>query len=423
MPDDDAIKKRICCNAFHRRPAQQTTAPEPAGRGDFVRQHTYRSSTCQMPKTEQVLSIFLASPGDVSDERGRVDAFVDEWNNLWSEDLGVHLRLVKWETHAYPAVGADGQDVINTQIGEEYDLFLGIMWKRFGTPTGRAASGTVEEFERALARYRASGNPQLMFYFKKVDSDAGDNAAQLQAVQQFRDRLAKKDGVLYWDFVSPDQFGQLVRVHLTRHIQNWSKRYRQRPEIAPAAQSDLANRFNGYLNNSKKQSGVLSAIILQFAKIHRAFIIENSRRAAKVRAMSDEQLTAEFQMLSLIEMANAMNRYADAAERFETSFISEFSIFVEGVLGAAAISIAFPAVQTKSLSQMLVRLRRELHPVYGEMGNFIAQLAKCRPQLSGQMLTANERSIAALGRFREHVRFGERMLLESENLFNAKHRP
>src|SRR5690606_11155231 len=37
--------------------------------------------TCQMPKIEQVLSIFLASPGDVSDERGRVDAFVDEWNN------------------------------------------------------------------------------------------------------------------------------------------------------------------------------------------------------------------------------------------------------------------------------------------------------------------------------------------------------
>lgn len=121
-----------------------------------------------MPKTEKVLSIFLASPGDVSDERGRVDAFVDEWNNLWSEDLGVHLRLVKWETHAYPAVGADGQDVINAQIGEEYDLFLGIMWKRFGTPTGRAASGTVEEFERALVRYRASGSPQLMFYFVVV---------------------------------------------------------------------------------------------------------------------------------------------------------------------------------------------------------------------------------------------------------------
>jgi hypothetical protein len=374
-----------------------------------------------MPKTEQVLSIFLASPGDVSDERGRVDTFVDEWNNLWSENIGVHLRLVRWETHAYPAVGADGQDVINTQIGEEYDVFLGIMWKRFGTPTGRAASGTVEEFERALGRYRTSGNPQLMFYFKKADSDSGEDATQLQAVQQFRSRLAK-DGLLYWEFLSPEQFGQLVRVHLTRHIQNWAKRYRERPETAHAAQSDLANRFNGYLHNVKKQSVVLPTIIKQFAQTHLTFITVSNRRAAQVRAMSDEQLTTEFQMLSLIEIANGMGRYADAAESFEASFISAFSVFVESVLGAAAISIAFPAAQTKSLSHVLVELRRKLHPVYGTMGDFIAQLAKVKPQLSGVMLTSNERSIAALGKFREHVRFGERMLIESEKLFNTKRR-
>jgi hypothetical protein len=374
-----------------------------------------------MPKTEQVLSIFLASPGDVSDERGRVDTFVDEWNNLWSENIGVHLRLVRWETHAYPAVGADGQDVINTQIGEEYDVFLGIMWKRFGTPTGRAASGTVEEFERALGRYRTSGNPQLMFYFKKADSDSGEDATQLQAVQQFRSRLAK-DGLLYWEFLSPEQFGQLVRVHLTRHIQNWAKRYRERPETAHAAQSDLANRFNGYLHNVKKQSVVLPTIIKQFAQTHLTFITVSNRRAAQVRAMSDEQLTTEFQMLSLIEIANGMGRYADAAESFEASFISAFSVFVESVLGAAAISIAFPAAQTKSLSHVLVELRRKLHPVYGTMGDFIAQLAKVKPQLSGVMLTSNERSIAALGKFREHVRFVERMLIESEKLFNTKRR-
>jgi len=374
-----------------------------------------------MAKTEQVLSIFLASPGDVSDERSRVDAFVDEWNELWSEDIGVHLRLLRWETHAYPAVGADGQDVINTQIGDEYDVFLGIMWKRFGTPTGRAVSGTAEEFERALARYRRSGNPQLMFYFKNADPDAGDDAAQLQAVRQFRCKLAK-DGLLYWEFISPEQFGQLVRVHLTRHIQNWAKRYRPSPSTPPATQGELANRFNGYLHNVKKQGVVLADITSQFAKIHFEFITGNSRRSAQARAMSDEQLTAEFRMLTLIEMANAMGRYADAAERLEADFISAFSVFVESVLGAASISIAFPAAPTKSLSHALVELRRKLHPVYGSTRNFITQLATVRPQLSGVMVASNERSIAALGKFREHVRFGECMLLESEKLFNTKRR-
>jgi hypothetical protein len=378
-------------------------------------------STYHMPKTEQVLSVFLASPGDVNDERNRVGAFVDEWNNLWSEELGVHLSLVRWETHAYPAVGADGQEVINTQIGEEYDVFLGIMWKRFGTPTGRAESGTVEEFERALGRYRISGSPQLMFYFKKADSDAGEDIAQLQAVQRFRGKLAK-DGLLYWEFVSPEQFGQLVRVHLTRHIQNWAKHFREPPEDAHAAQGDLANRFNRYLQSVKNQSVVIPAIIGQFAQIHLAFITENSRRAAKVRAMSDEQLTVEFRMLSLIEMANAMARYADAAENFESSFIDAFSVFVESVLGAAAISIAFPAAKTKSLCRVLVELRRKLRSVYGTMGDFISQLENVTPQLRGVMVTSNERSIAALGKFREHVRFGDRLLLESETLFNTKRR-
>lgn len=374
-----------------------------------------------MPKTEQTLSIFLASPSDVSDERGRVDAFVDEWNNLWSENLGVNLRLIKWETHAYPAVGTDGQDVINTQIGDEYDVFLGIMWKRLGTPTGRATSGTVEEFERALDRHRTNGSPQLMFYFKKVDSNIGDDAAQLQAVQQFRGKLVN-DGLLYWEFLSPEQFGQLVRVHLTRHIQSWAKRHRQRPENAHAAQSDFANRFNGYLHNVKRQSAILQDIIAQFVQNHLAFILANNQRAAQVRAMSDEQLTEEFQMLSIIEMANAMREYAEAAESFEADFISAFSSFVESVLGAATISIAFPSVHTQSMSHVLVKLREKLPPCYKTIGDYIAQLAQSRSLLRGVMVTSNERSVAALGKFREHMRFGERMLLESEKLFNTKHR-
>lgn len=63
--------------------------------------------------------------------------------------------------------------------------------------------------------------------------------------------------------------------------------------------------------------------------------------------MSDEQLTTAFQMLTLIGMVNAMGLYADAAESFEASFISAFSVFIESVLGAAAISIAFPSNQTR----------------------------------------------------------------------------
>lgn len=371
-----------------------------------------------MPKTKQVLSIFLASPGDVGAERNNVNAFVIEWNDLWSDEIGIYLRLVKWETNAYPAAGADGQDVINAQIGEEYDVFLGIMWKRFGTPTGRAASGTVEEFERALARNRASGSPELLFYFKKVELAPDVDEGQLQAVHGFRGKLAN-DGLLYWEFLSHEQFGQLVRVHLTRHVQNWAKRHRDLLVTEYEAQTDWANRYATYLYTVKNQGALLSAIIIKFAKTQLAYDNEISRRVAESQAMTDDTPDLVWKS-ALIEIAHAMIHYADEAEKFEASFTAAFSLFLEGVLGAAAVSIAFPSVKTKKLKQSLDELRRKLRVNYKTMDDYIATRAKNSSQLIGAMLTSNERSIAALSKVRDHAKFGERLLLESEKLFDTK---
>ena len=66
---------------------------------------------------------------------------------------GLDLELVRWETHVRPGIAADAQAVVNPQIGP-YDLFIGILWNRFGTPTGRAESGTREEFDQAYARWQ-----------------------------------------------------------------------------------------------------------------------------------------------------------------------------------------------------------------------------------------------------------------------------
>ncbi|WP_462074860.1 hypothetical protein [Nitrospira sp. CMX1] len=54
--------------------------------------------------------------------------------------------------------------MINDQIGE-YDIFIGIMWRRFGTPTGVAGSGTEGEFRIAYKRWQENPQIALMFYF------------------------------------------------------------------------------------------------------------------------------------------------------------------------------------------------------------------------------------------------------------------
>ena len=52
------------------------------------------------------------------------------------------------DANAYPGFGTDPQGVVNEEIGDDYEIFIGPLWSRFGTPTPRAFSGTQEEFER-----------------------------------------------------------------------------------------------------------------------------------------------------------------------------------------------------------------------------------------------------------------------------------
>jgi hypothetical protein len=101
-----------------------------------------------------------------------------ELNKSWSKSLGVTFWLVRWETDTYPGTGADPQSIINSQIGDTYDVFIGIIWSRFGTPTPRAPSGTAEEFHRAVSRIK-DGAPDVMIYFK----DAPINPSRIDLKQ------------------------------------------------------------------------------------------------------------------------------------------------------------------------------------------------------------------------------------------------
>ena len=176
-----------------------------------------------MARQETILSVFVASPGDVDEERNRLEDVICEFNTTWSRKFGIRLELIRWETHAYPSVGKDPQSVINEQVPQDFDLFIGLMWYRFGTQTGHAGSGTVEEFQRAKQRYDANPDAlQLMIYFKdappKIPLSQLDHT-QLASISEFRSSLGE-EGVLYWSYQTVDEFERIVRLHLTRHVQS-----------------------------------------------------------------------------------------------------------------------------------------------------------------------------------------------------------
>lgn len=169
-----------------------------------------------MPKAATVLRVFVASPSDVSEERQRLNEVVSAVNSGFAT-TGVRLELIRWEQDASPSLGEDAQSVINEQLLTDYDIFVGIMWNTVGSPTGRAESGTIEEFENALRRFQEdAAEPKVMMYFKDSVPLSMDeiDPNQLTRVREFRSRV--KDLGLYHTFNSPRDFAAAVQVHLTK---------------------------------------------------------------------------------------------------------------------------------------------------------------------------------------------------------------
>lgn len=162
------------------------------------------------------LKVFLASPSDIKKERQTLKTVIDEINTLYLGRLGLGIQLLRWETNTYPDVGDDAQSVINDQIGDQYDVFIGILWTRIGTQTKRHLSGTLEEFRRAYNRSKANPNSvHLMMYFRSsaLSPDQID-ATQLSEVQNFKKKLGDL-GVYWWAYKSSLDFERHVRLHLS----------------------------------------------------------------------------------------------------------------------------------------------------------------------------------------------------------------
>jgi len=171
-----------------------------------------------------ILQVFLASPSELKDERIALESVVKELNQTLSESTGAYLELVKWETHTVPGFGSDPQAVINKQIGDKYDIFIGMLSTKFGSPTPRAGSGTEEEFERAYDRFTKNPNElRIMFYFKDPELRASEiDLDEYKRVKDFQKKIGEKG--LYATFTTTEDFISMVRLHLSRQLQEWAEK-------------------------------------------------------------------------------------------------------------------------------------------------------------------------------------------------------
>lgn len=171
-------------------------------------------------KNTEIIRIFLSSPSDVSMERQRILLIANEMNKSLGLALGRNLEIIGWE-NVTPSIETYPQQVINKAI-DEYDVFLGLFALRFGTPTLNAESGTEEEFNIALEKYKRAEIKDICMLFKQDGFNVSEiDIDQLAAVNRFKKKISTL-GCYRVDF-RVDSFDEEIRKLFIKLIVEWDK--------------------------------------------------------------------------------------------------------------------------------------------------------------------------------------------------------
>ncbi|MBU4631144.1 DUF4062 domain-containing protein [Pseudomonas sp. BF61] len=171
-----------------------------------------------MAGTRRFIKVFLASPSDLVEERKVAKVIVDDFNGQLADALGYQVELVGWED-TLPGVGRP-QAIINRDL-DGCDLFIGMLWKRWGTPPGTEpyTSGFEEEFNRSMARNAEEGRPEINLLLKDLDdaslTDPGDH---LKRVIAFKDQVFAEKKLLAGTFADVRDFEGKFRKCIQGHV-------------------------------------------------------------------------------------------------------------------------------------------------------------------------------------------------------------
>jgi len=208
----------------------------------------------------QTLRVFIASPGDVKDERRLALKVLDK---LRTHPFCRNLNLegVAWDKPDASTpllVGIDPQTAITQGRPKPSacDVFVAVFWSRMGTPLDSTRytkpdgsayrSGTEWELEEALTAFNATGRPRILIYRRTEEvllsprlADFKEKVEQWERVQAFFATFNRADGSIripYNAYETPSHFGDLLEQHLRQVLAQLidEQRAPQQPTPQPA---------------------------------------------------------------------------------------------------------------------------------------------------------------------------------------------
>ena len=350
--------------------------------------------------------------------------------------LGVQLQLIHWGTHATPGLGDDAQEVVNRTMGDEYDLFIGIMWGRFGTPTGRADSGTEEEFNRALERYRRDpSSVDVMFYFKDTGIPPSRlDPKQLAAVQGFRQRLGKEGG-LYWTFTSLELFQSFLRIHLSRKVQEWGDQQGGSsetaevvsPAVAPTALEAVAQAEVNEVSElglldlievSEDSFNEAHAVMMRMVADLGTFTTQIRERTEEINGLSGvaDRHKVQLAKRTIRRAAEDVNRYVERTNAELPSFAGALQTGLRAFGHAMSVATEFGPQASEQIRNSLAQvssIRESIGGAVESTGGLRDAIAKW-PRMTGDLIKAKKRAATTLDSLAQEMRLGDALLAEVE---------
>jgi hypothetical protein len=335
-----------------------------------------------MAKQITKYSIFLASPSDLDEERFAVEEIISELNLTYSPSKNIVIELLKWETHAAPGISnLHPQKIINQDIGMEYDLFLGMIWNRFGTKTDEAESGTQEEFNNAIKKFNSDNNSvQIMFYFKNAvpKSMKELNPEELIKIREFKKSLSEKK-LLYSEFNSVDDFKSSLRIHLPKRLNSIIENQKSGiMEILPINDTTSNEKELGILDYSEMYESLLGDATNSINKITDytgAIAKELEKKAEEITRIGKAPNANKFSLNEVMKRtAKLMNDYSNRLETENPIFYNSFEDAIKAGTNIINLTDEFYTDNTindlQEAKKALTILRRNLPNSIKEMTSF-----------------------------------------------------
>jgi hypothetical protein len=328
-----------------------------------------------------------------------------------------------WETHVDPDVASYPQEVVNRQIGGEYDVFLGLMWTRFGTPTAAAGSGTEEEFLQAFARIKSGENVKIKSYFKDKPVKANSlDLEQMAKVKAFRDSLAPNYGAYYRSFEDTLEFERFIRIDLMRLASDLPSS--ETLSSAPVATistaippKDVLKNFHALTESEENEVGFLDAletsnnamvdggkVVARIAEVNRKFNDSINRATRQLVALKTLGAAPDPATVRIIidSVTLEMNRFVEVLSKEVVSFhVAMFSFD-----SAFAVVIDFVTTNRENVSNEELLQQADVLEFYSNsVSGAMKQLAEFRdavgsfPSISTALTSSKRKAVALLTDF------------------------